>query len=221
MVKAVLFDLYETLITQTHIQPTRASTLAATLGLERDAYRREWKSRRPRVVTGELSFANALSEISQALAGRADADTVQRICEQRLRENTAAHAHIDDAVATAVAALAKAGVRLGVISNGFEEDVTPWAGCSLAPAFRCTVFSCRERVAKPNPDVYLRALQRLGVDAENAVYIGDGGDDELAGAEQAGLRAFRASWFVRNPQCVDTWPELARPHDVLPIVWSG
>ena len=62
MIKAVLFDLYETLITESHLAPTRASSLAHALGLERQAYRAEWQARRPRIVVGELSFADALTE---------------------------------------------------------------------------------------------------------------------------------------------------------------
>ena len=69
MTSAVLFDLYETLVTESGIRPTRASSLATALGLERDAYRREWKARRPAVVRGQMSFAEALTEISQALSG--------------------------------------------------------------------------------------------------------------------------------------------------------
>ena len=65
MIKAVLFDLFETLITESHYAPTRASSLAPALGLERQAYRPAWKARRPRIVVGELSFADALTQISQ------------------------------------------------------------------------------------------------------------------------------------------------------------
>ena len=50
MIKAVLFDLLETLVTESHVPPARASSLAPVLGLERQAYRAEWKARRPRVV---------------------------------------------------------------------------------------------------------------------------------------------------------------------------
>ena len=60
MITAVLFDLFETLITESGIQATRASSLATTLGLEKDAYRKEWKMRRPSIVRGQMSFAEAL-----------------------------------------------------------------------------------------------------------------------------------------------------------------
>ena len=221
MIKAVLFDLYETLITESHVAPTRASSLADALGLERQAYRAEWKARRPRVVMGKLSFADALTEVSQTLAGTVDTAAVQRICQQRIREKAAAFAHPDDQVATLITGLVRRGVALGVVSNGFREDVLPWTDCSLAPAFQCTAFSCEEGVAKPDPEIYLRAMRRLRVQPETAVYIGDGGDNELIGAEQAGLRAFRAAWFVRGSSQGLPWPEFTTCDDVLALVSAG
>jgi putative hydrolase of the HAD superfamily len=57
------------------------------------------------------------------------------------------------------------------------------------------VFSFEVGTAKPEPRIYLEALQRLGVEGSNAVFIGDGADDELLGAERTGLRAAQAAWF--------------------------
>ena len=36
--------------------------------------------------------------------------------------------------------------------------------------------------------------------AEEAIFVGDGGSNELPGAAQVGLRSYFASWFV------DRWP---------------
>jgi HAD superfamily hydrolase (TIGR01509 family) len=221
MITAVLFDLYETLITESGIKPTRASSLAITLGLEKDAYRKEWKARRPYVIRGQMSFAEALTEISQTLIGRVDQAVIQGICQQRIGEKAAAYAQIHDEIATLVTTLARGRVGLAVISNGFEEDVLGWSHCSLAHEFRCAVFSYAERVAKPDPEIYQRAVRRLGVDPATTVYIGDGGDDELVGAERAGLRAYRAAWFVRNSPQKATWPELTDHKDVLKLVAAG
>jgi putative hydrolase of the HAD superfamily len=220
MIKAVLFDLYETLITESHLAPTRASSLAFVLGLERQDYRAEWKARGPRIVVGELSFADALTEVSQTLVGTVDTAAVEQIC-QRTREKAAAFAHPDHQVMTLITCLGRRGVALGVVSNGFREDVLPWSDCSLAPSFQCTAFSCEEGVAKPDPEIYLRAMGRLQVQPETTVYIGDGGDNELTGAEQAGLRAFRATWFVRSSSQGPAWPELTTCGDVLKLVAAG
>lgn len=221
MINAVLFDLFETLITESHLEPTRASTLGPALGLEREPYRREWTARRPRVVVGKLSFAEALTEACKALSGTVNKAAVQDICQQRIREKEPAYSAIDHQIVTLITELVRRDVRLGVISNGFKEDVLGWPGCSLAPAFQCTAFSCEEGVAKPAPEIYLRAVRRLGARAETTVYIGDGGDNELAGAEEAGLRAYRAAWFAARSPIPLPWPELARCDDVLKLVAAG
>lgn len=221
MVTAVLFDLFETLITESGIHPTRASRLAPILKLETDAYRKEWKARRPGIIRGQITFAEALTEISQTLTGRADHAAIQSIRQQRIREKAIVYAQIHDGVAALVTTLARRRVALAIISNGFEEDVVGWSRCSLAAQIRCTAFSCREGIAKPDPDIYRRALRRLGVNPATTVYIGDGGDDELVGAARAGLRAFRAAWFVRNSPQQATWPELSEPKDVLELLSAG
>lgn len=177
--------------------------------------------RRPSVVRGQMSFAEALTEISQTLLGRADSVTIQGICQQRIREKAVAYAQIRDEVAALVTTLARRGVGLAVISNGFEEDVLGWSHCLLADEIRCTAFSYAERIAKPDPEIYQRAFVRLGVAPATTVYIGDGGDDELDGAERAGLRAYRAAWFVRNSPQKATWPELTDHNDVLKLVAAG
>lgn len=97
-----------------------------------------------------------------------------------------AYARTDERVTTLITDLVRRGdLRLGVISNVFREDVLPWSGCALAPAFQCAVFSCEEGLAKPDPEIYLRAVHRLGGTPATTIYIGDGADNELAGAEQA------------------------------------
>jgi len=221
MIAAVLFDLYGTLVTEAATRPRRASSLAASLGLEEHAYRAEWRKWRPRIVRGVVSFADALGEISRSLTGRVHVAAILRVRKERISEKAAACAQIDITVRELVRALADQGIGLAVISNGFQEDVLGWWHCSLAPKFHCTMFSCEEHVAKPDPEIYLRAVRRLGAKPEEAVYIGDGADDELGGAERAGLRAGRASWYVRDAQAHGAWPELTTCEDVLTFIAAG
>jgi FMN phosphatase YigB (HAD superfamily) len=46
----------------------------------------------------------------------------------------------------------------------------------------------------------MEATRRLGVLPAETWFVGDGADEELSGAERAGLLAFRALWFLRR------WP---------------
>ena len=86
MINAILFDLFETLVTESHSAPTRASSLGPALGLEPAAFKAEWRARRPLVTLGKLSFRDALLEISTVLTGTANREAVRLACEQRLRE---------------------------------------------------------------------------------------------------------------------------------------
>jgi HAD superfamily hydrolase (TIGR01509 family) len=221
MVKAVVFDLFETLVTESGTQPTRASRLGGALGLEDAAFRVEWKARRPRIVLGHLSFHEALTEISRTLIGRVDTVAVARACEERVREKSIAFAAIDEDVVALVSELRGRGLRLAVISNCFAEDVRSWPTWPLACEFQCSVFSCVAGLAKPDPEIYVKATRGLGVEPDAAVFIGDGGDGELVGAGRAGLRAFRADWFSSrwpHVRSSDSGVGLANPREVLSLV---
>jgi putative hydrolase of the HAD superfamily len=201
MVEAVVFDLFETLVTESQVRPVRASTLGEALGLEREAFKAEWKVRRPSVVLGRLPFIDALTQISRALDGGVDWPAIREAREQRILEKAMAFADVDRQVADMVRTLREQGVRLAVVSNCFAEDVQAWSAWELAGEFQCVVFSWAAGLAKPDPRIYTTATRRLAVRPDASVFIGDGGDGELVGAKQAGLRAFRADWFVqRRPQ---------------------
>ena len=96
------------------------------------------------------------------------------------------------------------GLRIGVISNCSVEEVEAWAACPLAPLLDEVVFSYQVGHVKPDPEFYLLACQRLGVSPDRALFVGDGGSDELRGATEVGMKAYAASWFVNR------WPDHLR-----------
>ena len=55
--------------------------------------------------------------------------------------------------------------------------------------FDATVFSCSVGMRKPDPRIYRLACEELGVEPEEAMFVGDGANDELAGAERVGMKA--------------------------------
>jgi putative hydrolase of the HAD superfamily len=62
------------------------------------------------------------------------------------------------------------------------------------------LFSWTEQLRKPAPELYRKALDRLGLQAAEALYIGDGGSHELSGAEACGLRALRICHHPGDPE---------------------
>jgi HAD superfamily hydrolase (TIGR01549 family) len=198
MVKAVLFDLFETLITESRTRPPGVSSLAPALGCEREAFRRHWKTLRPAVTVGGLSFRQALSDILARLGRPAENPSLQHLCDERVRTKTEPFEQIEDQILIMLDQLRNRGIRLGVVSNCFAEDVVAWPHSSLAARFDCTIFSFEVGLAKPDPEIYREATRRLQVDVFHTWFIGDGGNEELSGAKQADLRPFRATWFLRR-----------------------
>jgi HAD superfamily hydrolase (TIGR01509 family) len=195
---AILFDLFETLVTESDPPPVRAASLGGRLGLDSTEFRRAWKPQRMRVVRGQASFAEALFEVGRALGRTLDAATVDGLCAERRREKATRFARPDPEALAALQRLHDRGIRLAVVSNAFAEDVGAWPQSAMAPLFAAAVFSCDVGMAKPQPEIYLEALRRLRVEAAESIFIGDGGDDELLGAERAGLRTAQATWFRRE-----------------------
>ncbi len=222
MVQAILFDLFETLITESLDPPGGVSSLAPEFGCAREAFRAHWKTRRPEVTAGRLSFRQALSDVAIALGSHVDEALLRRVCEDRVRAKARPFAQIHPHVLTTIDHLRGRGLRLGVISNCFAEDVAAWPQSSLASRFDCTLFSFEVGLAKPDPAIYLEASRRLGASASDTWFIGDGQDDELPGAERAGLRSFQAQWFLKR------WPHfleprssastLSRVEQILPLI---
>ncbi len=92
-----------------------------------------------------------------------------------------------DVVPTLQALLAR-GLRLAVVSN-FDGRLVPICeGLGIADYFSAIVMSGRVGCAKPDPRIFMIALQRVGVSAANAVHVGDSRSEDLEGAAAAGVR---------------------------------
>lgn len=79
---------------------------------------------------------------------------------------------------------------LGVVTNG-NADVRR---LGLADYFAFALCAEDLGIGKPDPAPFVEALKRGNADAHHAVHVGDHPGDDIAGAQQAGLRAI---WY--NP----------------------
>jgi putative hydrolase of the HAD superfamily len=81
--------------------------------------------------------------------------------------------------------------KLGLISDCFYDVPKAWPETPFAPYFEVTVFSCEVRMNKANPKIFKIALDKLGVNAKDCVYIADGMRNELANATGLGMKAIQ------------------------------
>lgn len=82
------------------------------------------------------------------------------------------------------------GFLLGLLSNGretFQRSVL--SALVIEDLFNVVLISESEGVRKPEPEIFWRALRRLGVTAGESLFIGDSPEYDIAGAKNAGLYA--------------------------------
>lgn len=123
---------------------------------------------------------------------------------EHCQENTGLY----DGIADALKALKEKGIRMAVVSNKLQQGVTELVNSDIhtvgkSDALRLCDYmevSIGERpevARKPAPDMVLKALEELGVDKHDAVYIGDS-EVDVATARNSGLPCISVLWGFRD-----------------------
>ncbi|MDG4796883.1 HAD family hydrolase [Micromonospora sp. WMMD1082] len=81
---------------------------------------------------------------------------------------------------------------LAVVSNTHEPELVPAhiAAMGIGDHFATVVMSVEFGWRKPHPSIYTEVLDRLGIDASRAVFVGDSYEADFVGPEAAGIRAY-------------------------------
>ena len=82
------------------------------------------------------------------------------------------------------------GLRLGVVSNTFIPAHVldrHLSQLGLLEYFAARIYSCEVVYRKPHPRIFRVALERLGIAAREAVFVGDSLAADIAGAARVGM----------------------------------
>jgi HAD superfamily hydrolase (TIGR01509 family) len=119
-------------------------------------------------------------------------------------------------------ALTMRQVRMGIISNRMHGDtllLDDLQYFGISHYFLTVVASCDVGQMKPHPALFRRALDDLGVAAQEAVMVGDDLRADVGGARASGMRAI---WVRRPPDRPDPAPPgvpaVTRMDQVLPAL---
>lgn len=113
-----------------------------------------------------------------------------------------------DGIAETLRALKEKGVRMAVVSNKLQQGVTELVNSEvhtvgkndalrLCDYMDVSIGERPEVARKPAPDMVIKALEELGVEKDEAVYIGDSEVDVLT-ARNSGLTCISVLWGFRN-----------------------
>ena len=184
--RAVIFDLWQTLVPwPTDSANEMYGRLIETWGADHEAFHELWHGRRRERETGPIE--PHLRSIAQALDLRGDVELVMTIRRDWTLEALVPR---PDAVST-LEELRRRGHKLGMISACSQDVPEVWERTPFATLFDSAVFSCSVGFSKPDPEIYALAAKELGVEPAECLFVGDGANDELPGAERAGMTAIQ------------------------------
>jgi len=226
VIRAIFFDAGNTLI---HMDYAAITTALAGEGIQTSAthvQRAEWRAR----VRLDASFSHAVSTESIDTGDRylrfvldelgvRDRAVVAALSAWRRAYNVPVGLWTEGEIeAEAALMLARArGLRTACISNSNGTVAAILDGLGLARHLDFIIDSSQVGVEKPDPRIFHLALERAGLAATEAVYVGDLYSIDVVGARAAGLSAILmdpgACWGSRDCPAVPT--ALAAVHHVL------
>ena len=222
MIKAIFFDLYETLITEWNNGTKKATNSIKLLGIPEDKFKEEWNNRVDRRMDGTFeNYQSVLIDILQSQQKTCENGILERMVNERIKAKSIPFEQIDDSIIKVLHSILDLEIKIGLISNCTPEEVVAWETSRLAEFFDDVVFSFQAKCSKPNPDIYLKACKNLKVKPKEALFIGDGGSNELQGATNVGMKAFHAAWFLPEWLMKEKnfgFPQLINPIELIELI---
>ncbi len=192
MIRAVLFDLYDTLLyLNSSIVTETRSQLGVRAGVDPDAWSALWRDNILDRMLGKLGgLDDEIRTMLQQLGADPSADLVKELAEIETAGWVRAVTLYPETVPT-LAALRERGLLLGLISNCSAQAGAVLERIGLSQHFDAIALSCDVGIAKPDPGIFEHACQHLQVAPEESMFVADGAFTELDAAKAVGMVAVK------------------------------
>ena len=219
MIKAVIFDMYETLITHYNCPLYFGTEMAADAGIPKEVFLPLWRKTDDARTLGKIKTEKVVENILKECDCYAE-ELLQKLINKRTQTKTECFNHIHPQILPMLKALKEKGISIGLISNCYFEEAEVIKKSELFTFFDVSFLSCEQGVKKPNTEIFNRCINALSVKPEECLYIGDGGSLELETARKIGMNALQAVWYLKDGTTQESRPkeefiQLKNPLEVL------
>lgn len=220
--KAVIFDLFETLITEWGHKKYTKNEMCSDLGLEREIFDIYWNEKEEDRYSGKISFMDSVLYVCEKCGKHIDDSVLAGIIDKRIKTKSLCFEYVAPEVYQLLNDLKTRGLRLAIVSNCSSEEVKVIKQSKIYQYFDQVILSYEVKMQKPDIRIYQEAADLLGVAADECIFVGDGGSNELEGAKLAGMKAIQAKWYTNQlphkRDSIDGFLTAEDPLDVLQIV---
>ena len=231
MIKAVIFDMFETLVTLFVGRTYFSENIAQDLGIPLDTFRKAWHSNEHERTIGKYTMKEGV-ELTLKATGAWSKENVELVVQKRRQALEDTFSAIPPDSIKLLEALHQKGLKVGLITNTFSDECAIIKQSPLYPFFDATMISYETGLCKPDPQVYKAMIEKLSatpteglLTPEECLYVGDGGSRELYGAQDAGMQALQCTWFSKlafepHIPCppLDDFPQAKTQMDVLDYI---
>ncbi len=194
MIKAVIFDMFETLVSLFEGRTYFSEDIAKDLGIPHTEFRTAWHKTENQRSEGVYTIKEAARVVLREL-GVYSEESVDLICKKRMEslEDTF-QADISESVEM-LKKLKEKGFGTGLISNCYSDERDMIKQSPLYPYLDVPLLSFECGICKPDERVFLDCARKLGVAPQECLYVGDGGSKELFAARDLGMKPLQALYY--------------------------
>jgi HAD superfamily hydrolase (TIGR01509 family) len=192
VVRACLIDVYDTIV-QSQFVP-RMESVIEPLGIALDDWLAEWDTLREDRDRGRVTVAASYARTLAAFDIE-PAEALVAELSRRDAEFSRSYIRLCDDTVPFLGWLRSRGVLTALVSNCADTTRPLLEHLGILPLVDAAVLSCEVGSVKPYPEIYVTALEELGVAAVDALFI----DDQptyCVGAEAIGVRPIQ---IARTP----------------------
>ncbi len=220
--KAVIFDLYETLITEWGHKKYTKSEMSADLGIDPKEFDVYWEEKEQERYLGEINFEDSILHVCKKCGKSIDDLLLSSIVDKRINTKSACFDYVNPDVFQLLKNLKSQGLKTAIVSNCSLDEVKGLKESEIYKYFDEVILSYEVHMKKPDPCIYEEAARRLGAAVNECLFVGDGGSNELAGAKAVGMKAIQAKWYTNQQpykrENIDGFSVAEEPLDIIEFV---
>ncbi len=194
VIKAVIFDMFETLVTLFEGRTYFGENIAADVGVDPAAFRKEWHSIEDERTIGKYTIKEGLEIVLKRLGAYSE-EKVNLAASKRWDSLLDTFNGIPQETFDMLDELKRRGIKIGLITNTFSDERELIRSSRLISYFNAAIISYEQGIRKPDLEAYRKMTELLSLKAEECLYVGDGGSRELYAARDAGMHPVQCTWF--------------------------
>lgn len=196
--KAVLFDLFETLITEWGHKKYTKREMSFDLGIDSEKFDLYWDEKEEERYLGKINFTDSILYVMEKCGKHIDGPALSQIVDKRVETKSQCFEYVNPDIYRLLEALKTRGLQLAVVSNCSSDEVQFIRQSKIYGYFDQIILSYEVSMKKPDHGIYKKCCDLLGVGTNECIFIGDGGSNELEGARMIGMKAIQAKWYTNQ-----------------------